>query len=486
MALTSATTRKATVLVPVVLGVGAIAMILRSLFLPASLGPVVTGLVDEWLYNALQLATGLFVAIVGRRRQNERVAWFTIGAGMVLWCLGNVWWSVFLGADAAVIPPVIPDLLWICSYPLLAIGLVQLLRVRSGGSLPKSAFFDGSIAASAVIALSCALVLKPVLAGEHDSMRIFIFGVIYPVLDVALLGLIVGMASVVGWSIVRSLSPLIGGLIVFVVADVSYYVRSASPMPDNRGWDALWCVALAIMAFAPLKKAAGASNVDVRFGAIVAALAGSSSLGILVLGNSIDINVMGVISATTTIVLVIMRVAVSFHQHQELITAHQVHATTDALTEVFNRRQFTNDMTQRSADSPTASLVLLDLDGFKHFNDSNGHMAGDELLRSVARILEQHLVPNGTGRVYRFGGDEFCAIVNQDGVLSVENRIEEVLRQCREEGIGFSYGVVRLNSESLTIRESLSLCDSFLYDQKRTRKTVEPTIQEADSMALSE
>jgi hypothetical protein len=221
----SATKRKATApfrVVPVLLGVAAISLVLRSLFLPKSLGPIITGLIDEWFYNAVQLASGLLVAIVGRRRQKERVAWITIGAGMFLWCLGNVWWSVFLGSDAVVIPPVVPDLLWIASYPLLAIGLVQLLRVRSGGSLPSSAFFDGSIAASAFIALACALVLKRVFAGEHHSMRIFIFGVIYPVLDVALLGLIVGMASMVGWSIARSLGPLIGGLIVFVIADVSY------------------------------------------------------------------------------------------------------------------------------------------------------------------------------------------------------------------------------------------------------------------------
>jgi two-component system, cell cycle response regulator len=246
-------------------------------------------------------------------------------------------------------------------------------------------------------------------------------------------------------------------------------------------------VGLAIMAFAPLRKTDSATNLDVRFGAIVAALAGSSSLGILVLGNAIDINVIGVISATATIVLVIMRVAVSFHQHQELIAAHHRHATTDALTDVFNRRQFTNDMAQRSPDSAGAHLVLLDLDGFKHFNDSFGHLAGDELLRNVGIILQEHLVPNGSGRVYRFGGDEFCAVVNTDvdATTLVEERIDGVLQHCQEEGIGFSYGIVRLNSESLTVRESLSLCDSFLYDQKRQRKAVLTSAPEAVSMVAA-
>jgi diguanylate cyclase (GGDEF)-like protein len=469
---------------PVLLALGSVFLMLRSLFLPTSLGSIVTGFVDDWLFNAVQLASGLFVIFAGRRRLTEKNAWTAIGAGMFLWCLGNVWWSVFLGNDAVVVPPSVPDLLWIASYPLLTFGLVQLLRERMGGSLPLSVVFDGSIAASAVVALACALVLKPVLTGEHDSLQVFVFGVAYPVLDVTLLGLMVGIASVVGWATVRSLAPLVVGLVVFVVADVSYYVRSMSPSSDNRGWEALWCVGLAIMAFAPLQKRSAIRKVDARFGALVAALSGAISLGILVLGNSIDIIRPGVVAATATLILVIMRVAISFHHHQELITAHHRHATIDSLTDVFNRRQFTDDMAQRSTDSPMASLVLLDLDGFKQFNDSFGHLAGDELLRSVGRILSEQLVPNESGRVYRFGGDEFCAIVNHESVgesISVEERMNEVLRCCEIEGIGFSYGVVRLNSESLSVRESLALCDSFLYDQKRSRKIV-PAPTPSDSL----
>lgn len=82
----------------------------------------------------------------------------------------------------------------------------------------------------------------------------------------------------------------------------------------------------------------------------------------------------------------------------------------DALTDLPNRRSFW-EMTERAlrSDEPLA-LVLLDLDGFKHINDTLGHAAGDELLREAAERLTQALGPQGT--LARLGGDEFVALLS--------------------------------------------------------------------------
>jgi diguanylate cyclase (GGDEF)-like protein len=461
-------------LFPPLIGLGAAAVLLRSLFLPISLGPTLTGFVDDWLFNIVQLAAGLVVVALGYRHGSEKRAWQSIGAGMVLWCLGNVWWSVFLGSQTVVTTPSVPDVLWLSSYPLLGLGVVKLLQARSGGELPLSVFFDASIAGSSVLAVGCATVLKSVLSGQGESSSSFFYGVIYPVLDTAVLGLMIGMAFVVGWHTIRSLSPLIVGLLLFVVADVSYYLRTLSPNADNRGWEALWTVALALMAFAPLTKRTTQGRGDVRASAIVAVLSGSTSLGILLLGNYTKLVETAVLSATLTMVLVIMRVAVSFHHHQELISAQYKLAHTDPLTEVFNRRKFTYDSAKLTHDGTPASLVLLDLDGFKQFNDCFGHIAGDELLRGVARILHEMLAMNGQGSVYRFGGDEFCVVVTNTDLYAsgaLDARMKEILLRCQREAIAFSYGVVLLEPQTRSLTESLAFCDSLLYQQKRSHKT---------------
>ena len=91
--------------------------------------------------------------------------------------------------------------------------------------------------------------------------------------------------------------------------------------------------------------------------------------------------------------------------------------TRDVLTGLPNRRQLIADLqTAIETASPTAqrTLVLFDLDGFKAYNDTFGHPAGDQLLARLARQLQDALP--ASGRAYRLGGDEFCALVSRSRV----------------------------------------------------------------------
>jgi diguanylate cyclase (GGDEF)-like protein len=141
----------------------------------------------------------------------------------------------------------------------------------------------------------------------------------------------------------------------------------------------------------------------------------------------------------------------------ELIAAHLSHASLyameshdsrhDALTALLNRRAFEERLPTEAArasryDHPL-SLCLLDLDGFKQVNDTLGHPAGDQVLRSVARILDGARVADDC---FRIGGDEFAILMPETTVDEAGIGASRIAKQVHDARFGagaisVSYGV---------------------------------------------
>src|SRR5262245_2276941 len=95
------------------------------------------------------------------------------------------------------------------------------------------------------------------------------------------------------------------------------------------------------------------------------------------------------------------------------IESHAVEARTDPLTKLANRRAFDDELARclgefRESGAPT-TLLLLDVDHFKRFNDNHGHQTGDDALRTVGRVLRQ--VIDDAGLPARYGGEEFAVVL---------------------------------------------------------------------------
>jgi diguanylate cyclase len=103
------------------------------------------------------------------------------------------------------------------------------------------------------------------------------------------------------------------------------------------------------------------------------------------------------------------------HEQAEQIKLHSANALTDALTGLGNRRAFDAELARRSAEfqrqGTTFCLLMLDVDHFKKFNDTHGHLAGDEVLRLVGRTLKSAV--RTPDFVARYGGEEFGVIMPQ-------------------------------------------------------------------------
>jgi HD-GYP domain-containing protein (c-di-GMP phosphodiesterase class II) len=108
-------------------------------------------------------------------------------------------------------------------------------------------------------------------------------------------------------------------------------------------------------------------------------------------------------------------------------------------------------------------LALFDLNGFKAYNDSFGHPAGDALLARLAGKLREAVAPGGAA--YRMGGDEFCVLLPAS-----EPALQRVANALYESGEGFTvssaYGVAMIPDDAATDSTALSVADERLYAHK--------------------
>jgi diguanylate cyclase (GGDEF)-like protein len=156
---------------------------------------------------------------------------------------------------------------------------------------------------------------------------------------------------------------------------------------------------------------------------------------------------------------------------------------TDALTSLPNRRKLLGDLERAvsGAQFEPAALVLFDLDGFKRYNDTFGHPAGDSLLARVGGRLADALTPYGSA--YRLGGDEFAALVDTSGTDS-RVAVSAALEALTDGGDGFrvtsSHGVVHLGIEAADSVTAMQLADQRLYSRKAGRQRTQVNRQTHD------
>jgi diguanylate cyclase (GGDEF)-like protein len=147
----------------------------------------------------------------------------------------------------------------------------------------------------------------------------------------------------------------------------------------------------------------------------------------------------------------------------------QIISLTDSLTGLGNRRKLMADLERVVASEKPVLLVLLDLDGFKAYNDTFGHPAGDSLLARLGQRLAAAVGEKGAA--YRLGGDEFCAIwhVEEAGRARAEAVSAAALRE-RGEGfaIAAAHGAVAIPAEAPTPEAALHLADLRMYSLKNS------------------
>lgn len=173
-------------------------------------------------------------------------------------------------------------------------------------------------------------------------------------------------------------------------------------------------------------------------------------------------------------------VATDVSEQRQLTEMLAYQASHDALTELFNRREFEQRAQQliQSVDEagPAAALFYIDLDQFKLINDTSGHMAGDQLLIQLAALMHEQL--RGGDTLARLGGDEFgvlaCNVGDQAGARMVAERLREhvdgfvFVWESNTYMISASIGAVMIDHPGTSLREVMAQADTACYLAKES------------------
>ena len=147
-------------------------------------------------------------------------------------------------------------------------------------------------------------------------------------------------------------------------------------------------------------------------------------------------------------------------------------AAHDALTGLLNRRSFDDALAAMLSNATRYgtpfSLVLLDVDGLKHLNDTAGHWEGDRLLQAAGSELRQSL--RAGDNAARLGGDEFGLLLvssMREAAVRLRDRVSEAVSATLGRGASFSVGVATAPEESTDASGLYRLADTRLYEDKR-------------------
>lgn len=155
-------------------------------------------------------------------------------------------------------------------------------------------------------------------------------------------------------------------------------------------------------------------------------------------------------------------------------------AITDGLTELYNHR-YLNDVMGRSLerairDDRPLAVIMLEIDNFKHFNDTFGHLQGDEVLRIIADLLRKTSRPSDFAG--RYGGDEFILVLPNTGKGAAQDVAERIRRAVESypfilggsvvTTVTLSVGVAASPEDGVTVDALVEAVDRAQYTAKRT------------------
>ncbi len=426
------------------------------------------------LYDAVVLGSGLACLVRASAYKREQSAWLLIGLAILAWGAAEVYWTVAIEDNPSAPYPSLADAGYLLFYPLAYAGLAMLVRARAH-EMNWRLWMDGAIAALGTAALGAAFVFDFVADKATGTPIEVITTLAYPLGDIAMVSAVVGVVALTGWRPGRTWSLLLAGLAALVIADIAFTLQSTdATLPGGEWIDPIYLVAAVCLGASVWQPTAAAEitsprKSDDRREIIVPALFAGVMIGLFGMQYFSATSGLSTVLWASTMTAVIVRLAMSDRENKALL--EQVR--TDPLTGLGNRGRMQVDLEglcKDASEEHPAAVLFLDLNGFKHFNDTFGHPEGDKLLTRLGHSLRDAVGEDGTA--YRVGGDEFCVLLSCD-----EDRLDLASRKAAKalsaKGPGFevgaSWGAAEIPREASDPSEVLRLADVRMYAQKESR-----------------
>jgi two-component system, cell cycle response regulator len=438
-------------------------------FLGERLGP--DDIYNRWLYDALILLGLAACATRAVRVQAERGAWWSLTIGVGAWAIAEqLFHFVYSGSPPY---PSVADVFYLAFYPACYVALLLLLRERFS-EFSRSLWLDGAMATLATAAFGAAVLFEVVLRSTHGSTDVIVTNLAYPLGDILLLSAVIGIFALTGWRPDRTWVLIGAGLALSAFADAVFLVQTATDSyTQGTLLDVVWPASILLLSAAawqrPHRVAVTLEGRPLLATPLVCGLIG---LGIFMYDHFHPLNVLATSLAGATMLTVMLRTWITFRENTSVLAMVRHQAFTDALTGLGNRRRLVAELERALAHGTHAEprlLAIFDLDGFKLYNDTFGHPAGDVLLARLARNLAAAV--GSVGICYRLGGDEFCVLAGVSGDQAAF--LNAASKALGDKGEGFtvtsSFGAVFFPEEAASPSEVLRLADQRLYTQKRQR-----------------
>ena len=443
--------------------------------------PVVPpGLAREVAYCLIGLVC-LVTALVGvlRHISVRRKAWLLIFGGFLGWVAGDFVYLFEQRILHMAAYPAPSDAVYVASYVLLGAGLLMVAR-RRGDRGDLAALLDAAILAVGAAVVVGAFFIAPIADDSSLSALGKMTASLYPIADVALLGILVRL-----WTAPGARTPafrlLAAALGVTLLADLTYNVTvitSASAVT----WvvsDLLWLASYVLVAGAVWAPAASELTepapgrdelADPSRHLVLLTCGLLLPAGTLLVdgltGDKVQWEVIATGSALLAL-LVLARMAGLLTVVRAQAVQLSALARSDPLTGLPNRRTWDYELSRacRQARERAAPLTvaLLDLDHFKDYNDAHGHPAGDLLLREAAAAWTDLLREGEV--IARYGGEEFAVLFPGLTAAEATARVHDLMRHTPSRQT-FSAGVATWDPISEPA-SALAAADVGLYAAKR-------------------
>jgi diguanylate cyclase len=421
------------------------------------------------VFFSLLAARVLLSAWLQPQRRESLVA---LALGIALWAIG----SAMLNSGSAVAEAPFPargEGFFLLSY--LAFTCSVLLEGRPRVSSSKyvaGLWLDTTILCGSAACLVGVLALAPSLRIFGGSQSALLMALMYPVLEAILASLLLIQVVRGEGRQMRRKGLIIAGFLLLAGADSSFvWDARAGLYPSNHLLDLVYAIGFGVIVTGSCRTDPAPSSADMRpVGAKYLLIASVVPLCVLVIRPTGEAAGYFIVPAAGTVVAVFARYALSIRDGRRVAEAVTL-SNTDDLTGLSNRRHFVEELTRLFAEGRPLSVMLMDLDRFKHINDTHGHDAGDHVLQVVARRLPASFEPGCT--VARLGGDEFAFLVphgQEQDLLESAYRVRSSLSAGTGDAAGISIstsiGIAIRSDSDRVASELLKRADTSMYRAK--------------------
>jgi diguanylate cyclase (GGDEF)-like protein len=385
-----------------------------------------------WYFVISASAAVAVAAGIRRHRPRVRAPWWCLVVGQALYAAADVVFYLcrqVLGIDAF---PYYDDVLYLASYPLLAIGLLLFVRARTPG-WDVASLIDSLIIAVVAGLLLWTYLVRDVAVQPGEGILARCTSVAYPAMDLLLLT--VGVRLALGAaSRVAVYGFLYIALVLMLGADISYGLLELTGGYVPGGvLEGIWLLVAVSLGAAGLhpsmrvltqRRPSGAVPDTSAVRLVLLAMASTCAPALLLVEHLRGVEPDVVPAALACMALFPLTLA----RMATMVAAQRRMATTDPLTTLRTRRYLDERLAREVARARRSGrplgLLMIDVDHFKRINDTYGHGAGDLALAQVGEVLRHCLRPGDL--VARYGGEEFAALlsdVDPHGIVELAERV---------------------------------------------------------------